>query len=237
MKECTQIEKIKTKLSKAANGFFSLFYHITLSCKYSTDCAGQVWVWNTGKLIYVSMCMCLKELRQLHLSWFCSSSCSNNLHNTFICTSGARKMGALNSFHFKFDLTFLLCVDIWHHLYFFACSGQRSDTSFPVCPSWSTISGCTTRRGGCQEGRWVSIADGSQAVILVPPSCCISLKTEGSCCRERLQSHVATELKKAGGGISQVTLHYTSTHFLRRLNNSLCVPLRPLYSLVHSFQM
>lgn len=107
---------------------------------------------------------------------------------------------------------------------FFLCGGWPGEWYTSHCPSWSIVSGCSTRCDGCGEGREVSAADGNQAVILISPSCGISPKREGSCCRQRLRSHVTAELGRAGGGISWdwATLRCTSTHFWRGLSNSVC---------------
>lgn len=196
-------------------------------------------VW-AGSFVWLCVCVPLEESGQLHLrsTWYGSSSRSNNLQNRLICSSRPRKMETWNNFNFKFDLTFW-AVCIYDTICIILCVGWWKKQYIPHCPSQSTISGCNTRRDGYWEGRWASAADGNQAVLLISPSRGISPKSEGTCCREWLQSHVAAELRRAGAGISwdRVTLHYTSTRFLGGLSNSLCVTLRPLFKLVHRFHL
>lgn len=68
--------------------------------------------------------------------------------------------------------------------------------------SWNGISGCNTRLDSFWKGRWVSAADGNQAVNMISPSWAISSKREGNCCRQRLWGHMFAELKRTGGEIS-----------------------------------
>ena len=122
------------------------------------------------------------------------------------------------------NLIFLVHVVIWHHLYYFMC-GLAREVIHPLLSftehyfrmqhkTWRLLGG---KVGLCS--RWESSCCSDFPILRHSP------KREQSCCRERLQRRVTAELRTDGEGISwaRVTLHYTSTRFLRGLSNSLCV--------------